>query len=200
MTTGKLQTQPLMSVDEFFAWDGGGHQGKLELIDGVVRAMAPASATHAIIQGNLVAALHAHLRSGQSRCRVAPEAPIQPLALRSKGNVRVPDVAVVCGPPSSSRLFERPVLIIEVLSPSGEDETWESIRALAPLTTLPEIVTVWSTRIEIEIYRRGDDANWMPDPGGPLRPGVVRLQSVGLDLPIEEIYGGTHPAVSEGAS
>ena len=55
-----LQTKPLMTLEEFFAWDGGGHQGKLELVDGVVRAMAPASATHAIIQGNLVYAIGAH--------------------------------------------------------------------------------------------------------------------------------------------
>ena len=107
-----LQTKPLMTLEEFFAWDGGGHQGKLELVDGVVRAMVPASATHAIIQGNLVYAIGAHLRANGSPCRVAPEAPVRP-ALGTRNNARAPDVAVTCAPPSPSKTFDDPVLIIE---------------------------------------------------------------------------------------
>ena len=54
MNETQAAAPPRMTVDEFLAWDGGGHQGKLELVDGLVRAMAPASATHAMIQGNLI--------------------------------------------------------------------------------------------------------------------------------------------------
>ena len=31
-----------MTTDQFYAWDGGGHDGKLELVDGVARVTEPA--------------------------------------------------------------------------------------------------------------------------------------------------------------
>lgn len=192
MSSTATDARSLMTIDEFMAWDGGGHAGKLELIDGVVRAMAPASATHSIIQGNLVAAIHSHLRARGSRCRVAPEAPIQP-AIRKQGNVRAPDVAVTCSPPSASKLFEDPVLIIEVLSPSNVDDTWESIRALAPLLTLTEIVVVASEKIEVEIFRKGEGGGWNPAPDG-FQSGMIRLASIDLELPISDVYRGTYLA------
>ena len=110
---------PLMTVADFLDWDGGGHVGKLELVDGVVRAMAPASAMHAIIQGNIVTALNNHLRKRGGPWRTGTEAPSVP----PKGkriDARAPDVSVTCSPPSSSGTFVDPILIIEVLSSSNE--------------------------------------------------------------------------------
>ena len=72
MNETQAAAPPRMTVDEFLAWDGGGHQGKLELVDGLVQAMAPASATHAMIQGNLILLIRNHLRRQNSLCRVAP--------------------------------------------------------------------------------------------------------------------------------
>ncbi|MGE0699446.1 MAG: Uma2 family endonuclease [Hyphomicrobiaceae bacterium] len=192
------QPKPRMTVEEFFAWGGGGHAGKLELVDGVVRAMAPASATHALMQGNIVAAIHAHLRASGGRCRVAPEAPVRP-ALGHGINARVPDIAVTCAPPSTSRTFDEPILIIEVMSPSNDDDTWESIRALAPLPTLREIVVVQSERIGIEVYRKGVDGGWPDGPEGTLdAAGTFRLESIGLDLTVADVYAGTHLEPAQG--
>ena len=190
-TVSHKSPPPRMTVEEFFAWDGGGHVGKLELIDGVVRAMAPASATHAIIQGNLVAAIHNHLRGHGSPCRVAPEAPIRPAIGNRSSNTRAPDVAVTCAPPSASKTFVDPVLIIEVLSPGNVDETWESIRALAPLPTLTEIVVVESETVGIEIYRKDARGAWSETPEVHT-DGAFRLASIGLDLAVAEVYRGTH--------
>lgn len=195
MSRPELLSLPKMTVDQFMDWDGGGHVGKLELIDGVVRAMAPASATHSIIQGNLVAAIHTHLRATGSRCRVAPEAAMQP-AIRKLGNVRVPDLAVTCASPSQAKLFVDPVLIIEVLSPSNEDDTWESSRALAPLLTLTEIVMVASEKIEVEIFRREPAGAWTTEPG-VVHSGRIELTSIGLDLDIAEVYRGTYLDAAE---
>lgn len=152
-----------MNVDEFFAWDGGGHQGKLELIEGVPRAVAPASYNHSIIQTNIAAAIHSHLRATKSPCRAGVEAGVIP-PLRGKINARVPDIAVTCAPPTNSKTFENPVLIVEVISPSNENETWDSIQALAGLVSLKEILVVQSERFEAEVYTRGADGAWRRDP------------------------------------
>lgn len=180
-----------MTVEEFFAWDGGGHVGKLELIDGVVRAMAPASATHAIIRGNLATAIHAQLRANGSEGRVAMRGPIRPAIGNRSSNTRAPDVAVTCAPPSASKTFDEPVLIIEVMSPGNVDDTWESIRALAPLPTLTEIVVVESETVGIEIYRKDARGAWSETPEVHT-DGGFRLASIGLDLALAEVYRGTH--------
>jgi Uma2 family endonuclease len=191
--TAHAKTIPTMTLEEFFAWDDGGHQGKLELVDGIVRAMEPASATHALIQGNIVAALHAHLRSRKSPCRVAPEAPVVP-ALRKRVNARAPDIAVTCAPVSNSKTFDDPVLIIEVLSPGNTEETWESIRACAPLPTLQEIVAVESEKVEVQIFRRDKAGVWSGEPEIIAAGGTIRLTSIDLALPVSDICAGTHLA------
>lgn len=184
-------TPPAMTVEEFLAWDGGGHVGKLELVEGVVRAMAPASATHAIIQGNIVTALNNHLRAKRSPCRAGTEAPIVP-PLGKRINARAPDVSVTCAPPSADGTFVDPILIVEVMSPSNEADTWESIHALAGLQSLQEVLVVQSTSIGAEIYRRDAKGAWINVAERASRiTDTVSLASIDLELPIAELYRGT---------
>jgi Uma2 family endonuclease len=152
--------------------------------------MAPASATHSIIEGNLVVAISNHLRARGSGCRVAPEAPVRP-ALGKATNARAPDVAVTCAPVTTTKTLDEPVLIVELLSPGNQDDTWESIRALAPLPSLKEIVVVQSEDVGVEVYTKGVDVGW-PDEPEAVSSGALRLASVDLDLQIAEVYRGTH--------
>lgn len=181
-----------MTVEQFLAWDGGGHVGKLELVDGVARAMAPASAVHAIIQGNIVTAFNIHLRANKSPCRAGTEAPIVPPA-RKRINARAPDVSVTCRPPADDGTFVDPVLIVEVLSPGNESDTWESIRTLTGLASLIEVLVVQSTRIEVHLYRRDQTGAWRDEPDSTALDGSGRLdlRSIGLQLTAADIYQGT---------
>ena len=184
------QTIPTMTLDEFLAWDGGGHVGKLELWHGVVRAMAPASAVHAIIQANIVTALNNHLRARKSPCRAATEAPIVP-PFANRRNARAPDVAVTCAPPTDSPTFDAPILIVEVMSPSHEKETWASIESLAGLVSLQEVLVVQSTSVQVEVFRRDANGAWPRQPESAGAGGSVRLACIDLMLPVVEIYEGT---------
>ena len=190
---------PQMTQDEFFAWDGGGHVGKLELVDGYVRAMGVASATHSLIQNNIAFALTGHLRGTKSRCRVGTEAPVIP-PLRQRLNARAPDVAVTCAPRSDSKVFEDPVLIVEVMSPSNEDDTWETIGALAALVSLKEILVVQSTSVEARVFTRDPAGAWVSEPVVTTAGGTIHLACIDLDLPIAEVYRDSHlePAISSG--
>ena len=180
-----------MTVEEFFAWDGGGHVGKLELVDGVVRAVAPPSATHSLIQANHAAAIKTHPRASKSPCRVGTEAGVIPL-MGSRIDARIPDLAVTCSPKLDSLTFEDPILIVEVISPSNEDESWESVRAVALLTSVKEVLVVQSTEVRAELFRRRPNGDW---PIEPLEHGagdILRLESIGLYLAMAEIYESTH--------
>ncbi len=182
-----------MTVEEFLGWDGGGLTGKLELVEGEVRAMSPASGTHAIIQANLAALLWNHLRKHRPHCTVGTETPIVP-RIHANDNVRAPDLAVTCQPPTKDKRFPDPVLIAEVLSPSNQRETWESIRAIASVPSLVEILVVDSEHVHVEILRREADGGWPVTGQIEATSGFVHLASIGLDLPLAEIYRGTHLA------
>ena len=187
---GSKPSRP-MTAAEFMDWDGGGLLGKLELVHGVVRAMSPASGTHSLIQANLSYLIGAHLRAKKMLCRVGTEAPVQP-QMHANDNVRAPDLAVTCAPPSKSKIFPDPVLIIEVLSPSNQKETWDSIYAMATIPTLTEIAVVDSERVRVEVLRRGADGYWPKSDEFIEAGGTVRLESISAGLHIAEIYAGTH--------
>jgi Uma2 family endonuclease len=190
MTATAKQLPHLMTVEEFLAWDGGGHVGKLELVDGLPRAMSPASATHALIQNSISTAITNHLRSRKSPCRTGTEAPIVP-PMGQRINARAPDVSVTCSPPASNGTFVDPILIVEVMSPSNEADTWESIRSLAGLTSLREILVVQSTSVEAHVYRRDAQGAWPSEPVVAKAGGTIRLESIDLDLALSEIYRDT---------
>lgn len=185
---------PKMTVEEFLVLDGTGHVGKLELVEGQVRAMSPASGTHALVQGNIAGLLWAAFRDRKSPCRVGTEAPISP-RIHAHDNVRAPDLAVTCAPVSSGKLFPDPILIVEALSPSNQRETWESIRALASVPSLKEILVVDSEKRAVEIFRREADGGWPVH--GQVRlegDGTIDLESIGVTFPLDDVYQGTHLA------
>lgn len=180
----------LMTVDEFLDWDGGGHEGKLELVDGVVRAMAPASYTHNLIQANLAGIIHAHLKARKSPCRVGTETAVVP-PMRSQINARVPDLSVSCLPVGDGKRSPDPVLIIEVMSPGNPENTWESIRACANIASVQEILVVESERTEALLFRRGDKGEWPIDGVKHQLSECVTLTSIELSIQLTDIYAGT---------
>ena len=193
MAGAEPQTFPQMTAAQFMDWDGAGHLGKLELVNGEVRAMSPASGTHALIQANLAGLIWQHIRSKKLPCRLGTEAPLQP-HLHANDNVRAPDLAVTCLPVTSSKTFQDPVLIIEVLSPSNKRETWDSIYACATIPTLTEIVVVDSERVRVEVLRRDTDGSW-PKAGEVTElGGTFKLESISAEFPVAEVYAGTHLA------
>ena len=193
MAGAEPQTLPQMTAAQFMDWDGAGHLGKLELVNGEVRAMSPASGTHALIQANLTILIGNHLRAKKLPCRVGTEAPIQP-RMHANDNVRAPDLAVTCAPPSSAKMFPDPVLIVEVLSPSNQKETWDSIYAMATIPALTEIVVVHSERVRIEVLRRGTDGSWPKAGEVAEHGGTFKLESISAEFPVSEVYAGTHLA------
>lgn len=151
---------------------------KNEYIDGQVYPMADENANHNILAGNLLSALHTHLKGK----------PCQTYALRMKvkvgSNYFYPDVLVDCTD-FDGYFTETPTLIVEVLSKSTRkmDETTKRLLYLQ-IPTLLEYVLVEQDIVRIEVCRRKED--WQP-----MRYFLgdeVTLTSVGLTLPIEDIY------------
>ncbi len=184
---------PMMTVADFLDWPGDGLGTRFELVDGVLRAMPPASDTHGTIQANLSGLLRQHLRDTRSMCRVVANPGIQP-RVRAEWNFRIPNIGVTCKQNRAGEVMTPdPILLIEVLSPGNTSDTYENVRAYATLPSVREIAIVHSTRMRIELLVRDAAGDWPADPTVHDGPAVA-FGSIGAELLFAEIYAGTHLA------
>ena len=151
--TAKLPLR--MSVQDFLSWEPGDGQ-RYELVDGLPRAMAPAGTIHGFLQGRLAALLTAHLDRSRSPCSVIVTPGVIPRLL-SAHNVRVPDLGVTCAPllPGEATLSD-PVLLIEILSPTNQADTWSNVWAYTSIPSVQGILVLHSTRVGAKILRRAE--------------------------------------------
>jgi Uma2 family endonuclease len=182
-----------MTVDEFIAWAG---DDRWQLVDGEPRAMAPASATHGIIQANVGFTFIRHLRDAGSPCRTVTEPAIVP-RVRSRSNMRVPDVAVTCSDVNAGQIaLPEPLLIVEILSPTNESDTWENVWTYVSIPSVQEVLVLRSVSIAADLLRRRPDGTWPDEPAQIGRDDMLHLESIGLNCPLTELYIGTHFARS----
>lgn len=192
MNTAQLKLPPLMTVAEFIEWTGDGTGTRYELVDGILRAMAPASDTHNTILIRLGSILTLHLDGKRSGCRVVGTPGIQPRA-RSDWNFRIPDLAVTCAPNVPGAVMTPdPILLCEILSPGNAAETWESVRAYTTLPSVREILIIHTAKMLAEVLLRDDAGNWSENTTQFGPGGTLELASIGLTIPVADIYAGTH--------
>jgi Uma2 family endonuclease len=188
-----LREAPLtMTAPDFLAWPGDGTGRKFQLVDGEVRAIPPASAAHAMIQTNLAYELRRHMVEQNIRCRVGTEPGIL-TRVRGDINVRVPDVGVTCAlVPPGQEVWPDPVLLIEVLSPRNAADTWENVWSYCTVPSVQEIAVVHSTRVLVELLRRGPDGHWPERPVEVGEGDVLLFESIEFSCPLSEVYAQTH--------
>jgi Uma2 family endonuclease len=191
MSLAEKPGQSRMTVSDFLELPSHGQIGKRELVHGVVRAMAPPSPTHGVLQARIAGRIDAHLTKRKSPCRVGTEVGVIPI-WDPKHNLRQPDITVTCKPATrGERTFPDPILIIQILSPSNEQDTWESIQACATIASLTEIVVVAFDAIRMSIFRRGPNGVWPEVPETVETGGCVHLASIDATFDIDEIFAGT---------
>lgn len=180
-----------MTVTEFLAWPADPTGRTWQLIDGEPVAMAPASQTHGAIQSEVAALLRNHLNAQGGRHRVITAPGLVP-PVRTDWNVRVPDLAVTCSPDDpTARLLADPVLIVEILSPSNEGETWANVWAYTTIPSVREILVLRSLERGGELLRRGADGIW-PQRGIAVGPDdTVTLDSIAGSFALAAFYATT---------
>ena len=152
-----------------------------EFLDGVVYAMAGASADHGRIAGNLFAAFLRHLQEGKTPCE-----PFQAdMKVKTGKKYFYPDVLVSCEQEESEYYRNAPLLIVEVVSQSTR-RTDNTLKRLAyqNIPSLEEYVLIEQDFVDIEICRRKN--HWRPE--HYYLGDDVHFSSIDLTLPVEEIY------------
>jgi Uma2 family endonuclease len=186
--TAILTAPRTMTLGEFLDWVPGDDR-HYELIDGTVTVMNPPNRAHRLILRNLNSAIDLHLRN-TSHLQVEPEAGIIPSD--SDRSFYEADLAVSAVPHRrGQQALPEPVLVVEVLSASTEAH--DRMVKLADYRHIPsvrEVLLVAQDRPFVEIHRRLDgEDRWLTDLVRGL-DAAVRLDSIGLDLPLAEIYRG----------
>jgi Uma2 family endonuclease len=180
------QMPPFMAVADFLAWESPGD--RWELVEGVPRAMAPAAPRHGAIQGEVARLIGNHLAETRPECRVIIEPGVQP-RVRANLNVRVPDVGVTCSPSDPlDRLLHRPLILVEILSPSNTAETWANVWSYVTIVSIREILVVYTAEMRADLLRRQDDGAWPENPISLRGGDVVTLESIGFAAPLAAFY------------
>ncbi len=182
-----------MSVAEFLAWTPP-TQEFWQLVDGVPQAMAPASHTHGSMQGELARLIANHLLTRANPCHVVVAPGVIP-RVQSEINCRIPDLAVTCAPyeVEESALTD-PVLVIEILSPSNQAETWANVWTYTTIPSVQEILVLKTAFIGAELLRRNPDSSWPNQPLPIEASGTVTLESIGFSFPLAAAYRTTRLA------
>jgi Uma2 family endonuclease len=164
--------------------------GKHEYVAGEVFAMAGASKRHGTLAGNAFIAIRQHLRGKPCGVWMAD----MKVRVNADCAFYYPDVVVTCDPADLSPdapkdYLQAPGLIMEVLSDSTEPvDRREKLLSYRRLPSLMEYVLVDQNRAWVEVFRRTLDG-WMQDIYGAGE--TVALTSLGLDLPMTELYADT---------
>lgn len=171
-----------VSVEEYLAGERES-PARHEYVAGQVYAMAGASDRHNRIAGNIFAALNGRLDDSECepfisdmKIMVAPDL------------YYYPDVVVTCHPPGGDRYTRsRPVLVVEVLSPTTErTDRGEKLAAYRDCETVREYVLASQDRMLVELHRRQGEG-WTIERFTETDEHVT-LASVDLTLTLGEIY------------
>lgn len=183
------EPEDVMTTGGFDAWlDAQRVEQNVELVGGVIVAMAPVTIGHETIAANLAEALAPALRP---RCRV----------FRSSIGVQngdspthtyrpIPDILVHCGTRRTDRRYVTdPSVVVEVLSPTTMDEDrGPKIRFYKSVPLLQHIVLIYQDQLRIE--------HWFTDAGEWVLATLTRreetlgLRSLGVEVGVGTIYEG----------
>jgi Uma2 family endonuclease len=171
------------TAEEFLATDQAdfGDAWRYELIDGAIVAHAAPTPDHGAILSGLTGALTGRLERRPNGCRPETGSGATPKR-QQRATARIPDAMIRCG--------DKPRVIFDVVSPS-ELRAWRARdcrrQHLQDVDGVMEIVEIYQDEAAVHIYRRQDGGKWPFDAVGGL-DAVLRLESVGLEIPLAEIY------------
>ncbi|MFM8986986.1 MAG: Uma2 family endonuclease [Planctomycetia bacterium] len=168
-------------------------EGRHEFFDGEMFAMSGGSYWHNLVKDNLARALGNRLAS--RGCTVLTSD--QRVKVDATGLYTYPDVVVFCGKP----VFEdglhysavNPLVLAEVLSDSTEKYgRGVKFGHYRQLPSVEEFLVLAQDRVSVERYRRqtaGDPGSWLLTAVTDLA-GSVDFESLGIAVPVAEIYAG----------
>jgi Uma2 family endonuclease len=181
--------QPVMSLEEFLAWEGQ-QEDRWEFDGFGPVAMVGGTSAHNLIAGAMEFALRPRVKSP---CRVYRET----MRLRLAHTLRYPDLMVVCTPvPNGATEVTDPIVVIEVQSPTTlRTDRIEKNREYEATPGVIRYILLEQDAIAAEVYAR-EAGRWVRST--VTGDGVLAMPEIGVALPLAEAYAdlelGSSPA------
>jgi Uma2 family endonuclease len=187
-----------MTVDAYLELEMKESSQKWEYVNGEAFAMAGGSQAHAQVVGSLIVELRSALKGRP--CHARPEA--QKVATVRTQAYHFPDASVVCPPfaadAKDKHAVTSPVALFEVLSPGTRDyDRGEKFEHYRTIDALEDYVLIDPETRQVEHRKRVGPNQWLST---WMTDGDVKLESLGVALPIGALWDGLDALASVGAS
>lgn len=161
-------------------------EAKHELWSGEVFATAGASYAHNEIVTNLARELSERLRDRP--CDVLPSD--MKVFVPTKSGFVYPDLSVVCGEPrfhdGERDVLLNPILVVEVLSDTTERfDRGDKFAGYRAVESIRQVLLVSQDQRRVEVFTRAGPRWILDDVTGS---DVARLEALGCELPLDEVY------------
>ncbi len=184
------------TAEAFLATDQAviGDAWRYELVDGRIVAHAAPAPDHGAIIAGLASVLGRLLAGLPGGCRPEIGSGAVPKSAQ-RNNARIPDAMVRCG--------QHPRVVFDVVSPH-EMRDWrghdQKRRHLQAIEGVQEIAELSQDDYAIDIYRLASGGAWTFEAVDEA-DGVLRLDSLGADLPLSDIYAfAEFPAAAQASA
>lgn len=180
------KNQRKLALEDLIAYEQAHPDERVELVDGQIITMGGTTGKHNLIANVIWAKIDTHFLSVNAKC-FCYTADIR--VRISKYQYRYPDFVVDCSGKMVELYAENPVLVGEVLSETstGKFDKTEKLDEYKSVTAIQEIVLVAQDKKQVTVHRRKGLIfdSWTVQ---TYEQGDVELQSIGLTIPIEDIY------------
>jgi Uma2 family endonuclease len=175
-----------MKVPEFLAWAEAQPQGRYELVNGEVVAMAPERVRRNLVKLAVARALGDAVKRANLPCTVFTDGVG---IVINESTVREPDASVQCGGELNldSMTLDAPLIVVEVASPSSErHDTHAKLVEYFSVQSIRHYLVVLPEQGVVVHYRRND--------GGAIdtrigREGTIDLTPPGMTVPLADLLG-----------
>lgn len=164
---------------------------KHEFLDGEIYAMAGGSEEHSALAATMLRLLGNAL--GDKPCR-AHTSDLR-VYIEEVGLATFPDGTVICGPlqqhpPSPVATALNPSVLVEVTSDSSEEyDTGTKLDAYRSIPSLREYIIVSHRERRVTVHQRDAGGHWGARVA--IAGGRAAVESLGLELSVDEIYRGS---------
>ena len=178
------QQKPKMTVDEFIPWAMAQTSGRYELVSGEVVAMAPERARHNLIKLAIARSLQDAVKKAELPGTVFTDGMTVKI---DKHTSREPDAAVQCGAKVDleSTLLDKPLIVVEVASPSSEkNDTGGKLAEYFSVPSILHYLIVDPFRPALIHHARGEDGAIATRIHSA---GIITITPPGLELNVADV-------------
>ncbi len=179
--------QPLYTLEEYLASERKA-EFRNEFVSGRISSRKGSSRWHNVIMGNIVHGLSRRLRKSLHETYPSD----MKVLIGAAASCVYPDVTVTTNDPQfldhHNDVLLNPLVIVEVLSESTEaDDRGATFALYQRIESLQEYVLIAQDKPRVERYVRQPNGQWLYGSVDGLE-GKVALDSLGISLPLAEIY------------